>query len=475
MYFIVKRSSFVEEGRVEFSQDRISNTHGHSTDYFPSSQDGHSNHSSSFQIAFFGIVGILHVICYLVKVHMEHKMDVELLNIINNGAALGCIILAIIFLCQYKGASLKGCRFFQYSIASMIGVDAWIWVFITVEPLNTLSIDNSSIFEPSDFSLHLNSTTVLEIAESLLHPFLVEFLSISAGCLLSLWFTMRDDPKSHIEYERLLDTSTRINGHDENLQDYGALLDQSESQIGHATSSTSHKYLKYIVIAASVVMAIGYWTAVEILLFGPFSSIAEKSLSNTTRSVLTKFIQGVVYLPMIVMNFISLHKLQRSSDSIPQMKHFTTSDLLLLITSAGFFVYKVLRSITSLNIFIDDREPEYIVYLIISIGSIVQIWAQTQFIMTAHYVQRSVQRLPKSAQFTLIYVAAINLADWLYLTVVHKWIENDPALNVFNPEFVSSFGNLNTAILLLILNPVLEMYRFHSVVVAYESLQIKQH
>ena len=96
----------------------------------------------------------------------------------------------------------------------MIGVDAWMWIFITVEPLWTLSIDNSSMSEHSHTAFHLNSTTVIQIAESILQPFFIEFLSISAGCVLSLWFTMRDDPRLHIEYKQS-NTETRLNEQNE--------------------------------------------------------------------------------------------------------------------------------------------------------------------------------------------------------------------------------------------------------------------
>ena len=440
-----------------------------------------------FKQSFFGIVSILYIISYLVKVAMEHEKDVEMVKIVNNGTALGGIILAIIFLRLYEGASLKSCRFFQYSIALMIGADAWVWICITVKPLWTFSIHNTSngssnISEHLDTgtSFHLNSPTeIIEMIETFLQPFFVEFLSISAGCVLSLWFTMRDDPRSHTEYDHQFNTETRINEQNEDLPDYSALVDQSESedslsQSGYDTTSRSHKYLKYIVITASVFIGIGYWAASQILKMGPFSFIAEKVLSDSTRSVLINFIIGLVYLPLVVMTFVSIHKLQRSSDSIPLMKHFTTSDLLLLITSAGYFVYFILASIANINIFIDDWKPECILYLVISTGTIVHIWAQTQFIMTAHYVHRSVRRLPKTAEFTLIYVAVINLAEWLCLAIVHEWIKNDPNLDLFTP-LVASFGNDNTVIILLILKPIMEMYRFHSVVVAYESLQIKPH
>ena len=367
-------------------------------------------------------------------------------EIVDNSIAVGCIIMAIIFLCQYEGASLKSCRFFQYSLALMIGAIAWIWICITVKPLWMLSIHNTSnissnISEYSDTgtSFHLNSPTeIIEIVETFLQPFFVEFLSISAGCILSLWFTMRDDPGSHIEYDRQFNTETTINEQNEDLQDYGALLDQSESedslsQSGYDTTSTRHKYMKYIVIAASVFIGIGYWAASQILPFGPLSFIAEKHLSDITRAVLTKVIIGLVYLPLVVTNFISIHKLQGSSDNIPQMKQFTTSDLLLLTTSASYFVYFIIRSIANINIFINDRKPEFILYLVLSTGTLVHIWAQTQFIMTAHYVHRSVKRLPKSAEFTLIYVHTLPLnflfCDW-FLVNTRSGLKMSTALRV---------------------------------------------
>ena len=77
LYFIVKHKRFVEDGRVEFPHGRISNIHANSTNVFPLSQDGHSDHLPSFQIIFFGIASIIDIIAYLAKVLMEHETDVK--------------------------------------------------------------------------------------------------------------------------------------------------------------------------------------------------------------------------------------------------------------------------------------------------------------------------------------------------------------------------------------------------------------
>ena len=63
-----------------------------------------------------------------------------------------------------------------------------------------------------------NVELVLETIQSFLQPFFIEFLSISAACLLELWQTMRSDVRYHIEYKSELsniDAQSNSNQHTE--------------------------------------------------------------------------------------------------------------------------------------------------------------------------------------------------------------------------------------------------------------------
>ena len=483
LWFICKYKQFVSKGRIQLSQHRLLGGHLQITSFASSinEQRDQGNHSSSFQIILFGIGSVAYYVFYLVNAASEHPVDV--IKVVNKGISLVCFLFFIIFLCLYKGASLKACRLFQYSIALMIGADVWAWIFITVKPLWTLFNENHTSLTPNNSShsenqLILNFETVIEIIESFLQPFFVEFLTISAGCLLSLWFTMRTDTTSHIENNHRNATSSVTIEHNGYIHDYGALLIQVDTEISRRNRQMEeikrHRCHKYIVIVLSAFVGIGYFTSMQFLTVGPFSECS-RSLTDKFRTVMTRIIQGAVFAPLVIMNVVSLRKLQTSNVDIAKVQQFTSSDNLLLLLSTVNFVYLFLRTIGAAGVFLIERTSEFtlIFYTIFTLVTIGAVWVQTQLIVTANYVYRSVQKLPKFVEFTLIYIVAINMSNWLFISVAHKWAESDPSLKAYVPEFVTSFGSFITKGILLVFDPIEAMFSFHSVVAAYHSLRVK--
>ena len=481
LWFIWKYKQLVNVGRVRLSQHRVSEGH---LQMMPSNSQTHQeSHSSSFQIVLFGIGSIAYFICYLVKVAATHPIDI--MQIIDKCLLLACIILFIIFLRLYKDVSLKTCRLFQYSIALMIGAVTWTWIYITVQPLWIHFRDNSTSITPniSDHGdlLKLDLETVTEIAESFLQPFYVEFLSISAGCLLCLWFKMRTDQDhlSHTDYDENSNLNVETSGQNRYFRDYGALLARvnEESLINNRYSEkkTTHKIQKRIVIGLSVVMGTGYFISMQLSTVGPFTKWSQ-SLQNTPRTVITRIVESAVYLPLIVLNLVSIRKLQNSNVNISKIQQYTSSDNLLLLTTAVQFGYRVLRAIAAIGVvFVGSISANgtLLFYAIFILFSFTPIWTQTHLIMSANYVYRSVYKLPKVVEFTLIYVLVINIAEWLYISIAHKWVENEFDLHVYAPEFVTTYGNFNTKAILLAFDPIIAMYSFHSVVAVYHILRVK--
>ena len=414
-------------------------------------------------------------------------MDGIITQFIDKCILLACIISFILFLCLYKDVSLKTCRLFQYSIALMIGAVAWTWIYITVQPLWVLFRDNSTSIIPniSDHGepLKFNLETVTEIAESFLQPFFVEFLSISTGCLLCLWSRMRTDPHqdhlSHTDYDQNSNLNIQTSEHNGYFRDYGALLahDNEESLISirYREQNTTHKLQKRIIIGLSVVIGTGYFISMQLSAVGPFTKWSQY-LPDTPRTITTRIIESVVYLPLIILNLVSIRKLQNSNKSISKIQQYTSSDNLLLLTTAVEFCYMVLRTIATIGVVFVDSESidvTLLFYAIFTLFSFVRIWGQTHLIMSANYVHRSAYKLPKVVEFTLIYVLVINIAEWLYISIAHKWVENENDLHVYAPEFVTSYGNFNTKVILLTFDPIIAMYNFHSVVAAYHTLRAK--
>ena len=90
--------------------------------------------------------------------------------------------------------------------------------------------------------------------------------------------------------------------------------------------------------------------------------------------------------------------------------------------------------------------------------------------MTLNYFHRAGGSLPWISKLTLIYLIALNFAEWMNLSLTHKWMDfgNDPTL--LSPEISLFFGYFAGNIVYLLFQPVLEMYLFHSALMACECL-----
>ena len=158
---------------------------------------------------------------------------------------------------------------------------------------------------------------------------------------------------------------------------------------------------------------------------------------------------------------------------MPKIKQLTGSDNLLLFTTAVHFSYYCLRFIAAVGVLIVKPKTSkllLIYYMLFTIYSVAGKWTQTQVIITAHYIHRSGQKLPKVVEHKLIYIFVLSIAMWLDLSTEHGWIEDETDLSSYAPEFVTSYGNFNTKVILLAFDPVIILSYFHAAVATYGCL-----
>ena len=383
----------------------------------------------------------------------------------------------------------------------MIAAVACEWISVTMSPLwgysaknvtsNATSMTNSTI----SISSHVegNFGLVLDIIQSFLQPFFVEFLSISATCLIDLWQTMRKETQYHIVYEtdcsdtgftlnnNQEDTSRTFESSAEHIDNYEATGDDQTLLTVETGSVSSHnsndegitryKLQTSIVVAISVCVTVLFVTACSIL---PPTPVL-RSVENTT---VVKWIddlhQATVFTPLILLIIISLYKLNNSKIGIRKSKHFTRTDYLLLFTSSAIFVYNTLHIFSLIRLLV-VRSKENILEVTYRIffwffSAIGHIWGQTQLIMTAQYIRRSQQELPKFLRFTLIYLVASNLGLWMCDSIKHKWVENSyPGINY--GTLGKMFGESNAEVMMLTFLPMWDIYSFHSAIVVYNILK----
>ena len=462
LWLIVKKKDLIRKGDVQLSKNNQTV----------------NKHTSRLLIAVFGLGGTLYLICKVVHRAVQTQASYS----VNNFGLLISFIVYVVAIYKYSGLSLKNKSIFHYGIALMIGTNAWGWIIITVTPLyGVLVTDNSSSWNATNSS---NSTEqygsataiyVLDILESFFQPFLVEFLTISSGCLLTLWQTMRYSPnvvKTRPAYRSdTLGESIHSDAND-TLQ-----LQNELRQTTGELKCTSEKLGKRIATIFSILLAAACFIGYHILSDGPFSKVSDH-LDVNTRATYAKAIVAVFYIPLVFMNAISLVKLHRDKTKLPIHAQLSSSGYLLLFTSAAAFIFNFERFVAEIGVLCTGNHQletsTLIMYTIYTVSVVAHSWIQTHHIMTVNYIHRSGGKIPKFSKFTLIYLIAINFNEWISGSFAHKWVESvkDPILiREISPELVIFFGHFNTKIIILLFIPLLEMLSFHSAMMACECFQ----
>ena len=469
LVFVWKHKGWVNDGIVTQRQQRIIRSNSHLQQLLQPSHELRSqtqleeSQNLSFQIMLFGIGSILYQsVGFLQEAYKPEDTKIKLVD--RSLLLLSCIVY-IVFLRIYSDSILKYRQFFQFSVAFITGGVVCIWVILTVRPL--WNLDSTATHNATRLEFDLD--TVIDVSATFLQPFFIEFLSISLGCLACLWQSMRDSTLSNLD-NSTYDQQSYENER-EQRQDYGTSLDAENQSTTSVTQRSfwSHKLQKRVFIILSVVMGFAY-IAVGIAFVFLNTGTNQSVASHMHIIARGSFI--LIYMPGVIFALVSLKKLQSSTDNIPKIKQFTTVDYILLLTTGVQFIYNILELIAAVISLYHIEGVVDIFYMFFHPLKLSRIWLQTQFILTAHYVHRSTHRLPKIAEFTLVYLIGLNLAEWLSVSFMLKWSEEN-LLASYVPVLLSAFGSVNTKIIILVFDPLKEMYLFHSAVVAYEAQKMK--
>ena len=519
LWYIFRYKHWIRKGFVEIPVRKWSHSHLQLvlyTNHNGNEKPVHGGHLSWLQIVIFGIGSVTYLVSVLVQV--ASKKYVDKIQVGKTLINLICCTLFIMFLKRYNGVFLKNTRFFQYSIAVMIGANVCQWISITMSPfwehsainvnISTVISNSSSLM--SDVTDRNNFELVFDIIHSFLQPFFIEFLSISAECLLELRKTMGIVRRYHIEYKpddtgieshlsdesinnhsvssRIIGTnllednvtnqneSSRINATNEDLfQNYqtieidGALTHPNADPVSLSNSfKKCREYETTIVVVISACASVIHVVNCSIVLL-PVTPLYKDTF---VMDILNESNDAFVFAPLIVLLLVALYKLNKMNICMRKSQHFTGTDYLLLCTSSALFVYDILLIIGLVGLLVVRRDINTyvtILEIIFWAGSIVHIWAQTQFIITSQYVQRSLQKIPKFSRYTLIYLMSINAALWWCDSIAHdQWVENGKSdrLRTSNSMFGESKG-----VIMLVFLPIWHIYCFHSAVVAYRLLK----
>ena len=456
LWLIVKQKDLTRRGYVQFP----------SNSSFESTRSVNTN-TSRIHVVVFGIGGTLFLICTVIN----KTVKTQVIPSVSFCALPVCFTVYIVAIYKYYGATLQNKGVFHYGIALMISANAWSWIIITVYPLYESFSWNSSAYNittinDAERNVSASSVYVLETLEGFFQPFLVEFLSLSAGCLVSLWQTMRPrTTRSEIQPQVPDEIFLRDDGDPEN--------ERVESE--HRQYLISGNCLKYIVLSFSIFVGGAYFIALQLLSAGPFNKFADRLIDDNTRVKYRQIITIVVYGPLLVMNIVSLFKLHRDKTAIRVQSQLTSSGYLLLFTSSAQYVYTVWKLAANIGLLCLNHRLEVssiAIHILFAFTVVLHIWSQTQHIMTVNYIHRAGGVVPKMSKLTLIYLIALNLADWMAMSLAHKWVESVQDFTIYVPEISVFFGHFDTKITILLFYPIFEMQVFHSAMMGCQCFKI---
>ena len=501
LWFIVRRNKWIRNGYVKLQPKEVKHHDGNSG-------VKHSHHPSSLHIIF-GLGSLLFYICRLLKFSLMSRFYEETFNTINNGIYILCFVAFFFFLRLYENASLKNCALFHFAIAVTISVEVCTWTIVTVSPLWTVRLASNSSSVMINNSVSYN---VLETVEGFLNPFFIEYLIMSMGIIFNLWKTMRfpiikvhkhpeessysqcdqeDALQVSLPYGSLITTDgSPLITEGSGIQEDTYSIDQGE----YFSRSVAHRYARCeangsqntsltrkivtnrsrccrmtIAISTYLLAGLAYLSAGLLLGHGP-SGIASGSLGKYTRIMLYKAIQVCVYTPLFFSFLIVLHNIHKSSGSARMSPSLVGSDYLLLSSAGVNFFYFLMRAIAAAYS-LSSHLSYFIFLMVFSILSIVQMWLQTQLLLSINYLTRSGNKISKMAKHCLIYLAFINISEWLQMSLTHEWIKMDlVTFGNFSPDFSEICNETTQRVLVLLLSPFLVIYRFHSAALALEIL-----
>ena len=404
-----------------------------------------------------------------------------ILSVLNNVVFFVLLVAQLAFFYTYNGAvfSRYSNSIFHFAIALSIASNIWGWLGMTFTAPIWEHIAGEE-FHDHAYWCRGNETQIMWYLTkthrylSILFP---EFSIMAISLLFSYWTTMTkpstiQDPMSTIAAQSL---------HRPNIM---AIDDEAATLLSPNTSSVKQEYLMAIIKKHPYVMFISsalglvYVTMTICTFSGSLYDRIKKN--NTDVAVIVERVVVVsIFLPA---TFLIVPCLRRLKHVSPLNVPLSGNDYLLIFASTWALVYDFLQLFSSFVIF-----STYLSLALVGIGVSIlfsaQVCLQAKFLLMIQrrYVDDTITQ--NFVRACLIFLTFANAANWLVTGLTHEWaIENNvaPLINVgfdHDIEVEADHPKRNLTIgnaIILIIYPMLSLFRFHSAVICYEMLRTHQ-
>ncbi|XP_072051554.1 uncharacterized protein [Amphiura filiformis] len=500
LVFIIRKKVWTLSEKVVFLKDHQLESSDNINNDMNQQHTGNSEVASHrvphLQIVVFGIgcgLWLLLNIMYIGTHEPGHYSYVSIIRILDSGVYLILVLVQIVFFLWYDGAIFPNHRVFHYIFALMIADKIWVWLLVTLRHYVKLSAATPNSTHSHDS--HGNKTDIYQVTVHIsmlfLEPIFLEYLNMSVCVLFNLWTLIGH---SYCRRQRIFGRHSN-NLEDDYRDEDRCEFDQRDTRRHQTTDDSSdaeseqarlltvrvraqgvsknQKLYVVIYMFILIVAGVGFLFTNLLLTLEQFEYLKLFGDGSEIPNVIYRAIQAAIFLPFMILCKLAIHQLNKRT----QVSAVVKTDALLLFTSATNYIWFILRFIATTSIIFSkpgkmDTQTtpslfELILYNILQLCCILQIWLQTQLLLTAHNSRKSDHS--KMTRWCLMYLIVINISVWLQMAISREnTIEKASSLN---PRMNQVFGEINTRKMTYILSPVMELYHFHSAVMAYEMLR----
>ena len=418
-----------------------------------------------YTVVAFGICSFLYQTCMLIyhilsgpdKTHYYLSKLNDRYYLVSDILSLIATITTIVFVTKFKGVALHSCSIFHYLIALMIGGGVFLWFSFALGPVYVVTTESCY-----NTSSHGNSTRAKEVIESILgflKPSQVEFVTICIGIFLKLWNKFDN---TLVKPESIDVRASRVNS-DCIHRNLNRQLISSENERSGETQASCTITRRVIYIIALLLPLFN----VILYAMGHFIPYIHQGFSITI--ILWCAICLLCHL-ILILFFIPTCRAMRKYKLRLKLTTLTCSEIVLIGTHTVSYIYCFFRFFATLSLLTSPessvRNATLIFIMIYSGLGMVDTWIATYYILAMKRLQRSGWRMTNFEEFGLAYNAAVHLSQWAITGLSHEWTPSSAVYQV--PALVATFGDVAIRIVLLVVYPIIEFYRFHAAVVCFE-------
>ena len=422
--------------------------------------------------------------CVVYKLRHENYTTVSLLlSTLNNLIYLFLAVTQMLFFYTYDGAifSNQSRRFFHFAMASGIASNTWNWLGVTF---------TSPLWNYAEEEVHINYTSwcsgdeiqsmwILNKIGGYLSILFPEYAIMAMSLLYCYWTAIVYSGSRH---QHVMDTSLQHvcrdpncdNSSDEHDEDLHFLTENATQQSGTSTATQNllhtlkkHPYVLFI----STILCVFYLSMVISSHFESWSDDHELVIT------IQLIISSSIFVPA---TFLVIMCLRRLSENSPQYLPLSGNDYLLIFASSWGVLCDLLQIVSIIEML---RCGIYIQIAIVGIGVScifsAQTCLQTKLLLTIHRKHVSTIEDQDFIRASLIFLTSANIANWLVTGLVHEWAVDRNYVSILtmgfdHVDFNSPKGSTIGSTIILIIYPMLSLYRFHSAVICYEMLKQQQ-